>query len=58
MLGSMGMDIGCNQLSPVVGDYTPPFSFTGTINKVHFELQGKLTQADRDAIIRSESAKE
>ncbi|MFA5774082.1 MAG: arylsulfatase [Ilumatobacteraceae bacterium] len=58
MLGSMGMDIGCNQLSPVVSDYTPPFSFTGTINKVHFDLQGKLTQADRDAVIRAESAKE
>lgn len=58
MLGSMGMDIGSNQLSPVVNDYTPPFSFTGKICKVHFELRSKSTQADRDAVIRTESAKE
>jgi arylsulfatase len=58
MLGSMGMDLGSNQLSPVVNDYAPPFGFTGKINKVHFELRSKSTQADRDAVIRTESAKE
>lgn len=58
MLGSMGMDLGSNQLSPVVDDYKPPFAFTGTIKRVHFELRSKSTQADRDAVIRTESAKE
>jgi hypothetical protein len=58
MLGSMGMDIGSNQLSPVVSDYLPPFSFTGAISKVHFELRSKSTKADREAVIRTESAKE
>lgn len=58
MLGSMGMDLGSNQLSPVVSDYKPPFAFTGTISKVQFELRSKTTQADRDAVIRTESAKE
>lgn len=58
MLGSMGMDLGSNQLSPVVSDYAPPFTFTGKIRKVEFELRSKTTQADRDAVIRTESAKE
>lgn len=58
MLGSMGMDLGSNQLSPVVNDYAPPFTFTGKIRKVEFELRSKTTQADRDAVIRTESAKE
>ena len=58
MLGSTGMDIGNNQLSPVVSDYSPPFSFTGQITKVHFELRSRSSKADRDALIRAESAKE
>ena len=58
ILGSMGMDLGCDRLSPVAPDYTAPFPFTGAITKAHFELRSKPTKADVDAILRAEAAKE
>jgi arylsulfatase len=58
ILGSMGMDLGCDRLSPVAPDYVAPFPFNGAINKAQFELRSKPTKADVDAILRAEAAKE
>jgi arylsulfatase len=58
ILGSMGMDLGCDRLSPVAPDYVAPFPFNGSITKAHFEIRSKPTKADVDAILRAEAAKE
>ncbi len=39
ILGSMGMDLGCDRLSPVAPDYVAPFPFNGSITKAHFGLE-------------------
>jgi arylsulfatase len=58
MLGSTGMDIGRDALSPVVPDYPAPFAFTGTIERVSFDIRSKRSAADVDALARTELAKE
>jgi arylsulfatase len=58
VLGSMGMDLGSDQLSPVVSDYVAPFAFNSTISKVHFEIRSRATKADIDAFLKTEAAKE
>ena len=58
VLGSMGMDLGSDQLSPVVGDYVAPFAFNSTLSKVHFEIRSRATKADIDAFLITEAAKE
>jgi|MDSW01.1.fsa_nt_gb hypothetical protein len=35
-----GYDIGMDQGSPVTNEYKPPFEFSGTINKVIFDVSG------------------
>ena len=35
-----GFDIGMDQGSPVTNEYKPPFEFSGTINKVIFDVSG------------------
>ena len=58
ILGSMGMDLGCDRLSPVAPDYTGPFPFTDTIRRVHVEIRSKMSANDVAAIARTEAAKE
>jgi hypothetical protein len=58
MLGSTGMDIGCDRLSPVVDDYPAPFPFTGTIRRITFTVHSRPTPADVAATARVELAKE
>jgi arylsulfatase len=58
ILGSMGMDLGCDRLSPVAPDYVGSFPFTDTITRVCVEVRSKMTAEDVAAIARSESAKE
>ena len=36
-----GFDIGIDHGSPVTNEYTPPFEFTGTIEKVVFDVSGQ-----------------
>ena len=36
-----GFDIGMDQGSPVTNEYTPPFEFSGTIEKVVFDVSGQ-----------------
>lgn len=58
MLGSMGMDLGSDRLSPVAPDYVAPFPFSGEFTKVVFELRSKATKADEEMQMRAEAAKE
>jgi arylsulfatase A-like enzyme len=58
MLGSTGLDIGRDALSPVVDDYKGPFPFTGVIESAVFDLRSKATPADVEATARTEMARE
>lgn len=58
MLGSTGLDIGRDSLSPVVDDYPAPFPFTGTIVRVTFRITGRRDADDVAATARAELAKE
>ena len=58
MLGSTGMDIGRDALSPVTDDYIAPYPFTGMIESVTFAIRSKADAADVHSIARTELAKE
>ena len=58
MLGSTGLDIGRDGLSPVVDDYEAPFPFTGTIERVTFHIRSRADAAEVAATARAELAKE
>jgi len=58
MLGSTGMDIGRDALSPVTDDYIAPYPFTGEIESVTFAIRSKADAADVRSIAQTELAKE
>jgi arylsulfatase len=58
MLGSTGLDIGRDSLSPVVDDYVAPFAFTGSIERITFALRSRADVADIAAVARAELSKE
>jgi arylsulfatase len=58
ILGSTGLDVGRNALSPVVDDYEPPFAFTGTIDRITFLIRSRADAAEVAATARAELAKE
>jgi arylsulfatase A-like enzyme len=58
MLGSTGLDVGRDALSPVVDDYVGPFPFTGTIEKITFSIRSRADVAEIEAVARTELAKE
>jgi len=58
MLGSTGLDVGRDALSPVVDDYGPPFAFTGVIDRISFNIRSRADAAEVAAIARTELAKE
>jgi arylsulfatase len=58
MLGSTGMDIGRDALSPVADDYVAPFAFTGRIDHVSFRTRSKADADEIAATARAELAKE
>jgi arylsulfatase len=58
MLGSTGLDIGRDALSPVVDDYEPPFPFTGTIHRIAFNIRTRADAEEVAATARAELAKE
>jgi Sulfatase len=58
MLGSTGLDIGRDSLSPIVEDYEGPFAFTGSLERVTFVLQSRADLADLAALARAELAQE
>lgn len=58
MLGSTGLDIGCDRLSAVVDDYVAPFAFTGDITRARFVVEGRRDRGDLASAARAESAKD
>ena len=58
ILGSTGMDLGCDRLSQVCSDYAGSFPFSGDIHLVRFELPVKRDGADLAAQASAELAME
>jgi arylsulfatase len=58
MLGSTGLDIGCDRLSNVVDDSVGPVPVTGASARVTFRIEGRREQADITARERAESARD
>ncbi len=58
MLGSTGVDVGRDALSPVVDDYDAPFPFTGTIDRITFDIHSRPDRADVEATAKAELARE
>ena len=58
MLGSTGVDVGRNGLSPIVDDYEPPFPFTGELKRIVFRSKGRRSAADVEATARTEMGTE
>jgi hypothetical protein len=58
IIGSTGVDIGRDALSPVVDDYQAPFPFNGLIEKITFRVGGQADIADVTATARTELARE
>jgi len=52
ILSSIGMDIGCDRLSPVSEAYLAPAPFEGTIHTVSFEVKRGRSAADVEAQAR------
>jgi arylsulfatase len=58
MLGSTGLDVGRDALSPVVADYDAPFPFTAVIDRITFSVKARADAADVAATARAELSKE
>lgn len=58
MMGSTGVDIGCDRLSTVVDDYEGPFAFTGEITRITFSIQRRADAADAAATNRAAAARD
>lgn len=58
MLGSTGMDLGCDRLSTVVDDYVGPFAFTGRLARVTVEIERRAEAADAVAAARAERGRD
>ena len=58
MLGSTGLDVGRDSLSPVVDDYEGPFPFTGSIERITFSIGARPGTGDVAATARAELARE
>ncbi len=58
MLGSTGVDVGRDRLSPVVDDYESPFPFTGELKRITFRSLGRRSAADVEATARTEMGTE
>jgi arylsulfatase A-like enzyme len=58
MLGSTGLDVGRDALSPVVDDYDAPFPFTGAIRRITFDIRSRPDAADIAATAKAELSKE
>lgn len=48
IMGSIGMDIGRDALSPVTDDYDAPFPFSGTIHKLEIDLPKYKSAKEKD----------
>jgi arylsulfatase len=48
---SAGVSIGTDAGAPVMTDYTPPFTFTGTVKKALVDVSGEAIE-DKEAKMR------
>ena len=58
MLGSTGLDIGRDSLSPVVTDYDAPFPFEGRIGRITFSVRSRADPEEIAATARIEMSRE
>jgi len=58
MLGSTGLDIGRDALSPVTGDYDGPFPFSGRIERITFSVRSRADAEEIAALARTEMSRE
>ena len=58
ILGSSGLDIGCDTHAPITRDYEPPFRFTGLIERIAFHVRARPSARDAAATLRAEMGKE
>ncbi len=58
MLGSTGLDIGRDAMSPKTTDYDAPFPFNGTINRACFQIHSRRSTADVEAQAKMEFSRE
>ena len=58
MLGSTGLDIGRDALSPVVDDYPSPFPFEGRIDRITFSVRSRADAEEIAATARTEMSRE
>ncbi len=58
ILGSSGLDIGCDTHAPITTDYEQPFRFTGEIERIAFHVRARPSERDAAATHRAEMGKE
>jgi arylsulfatase len=58
MLGSTGLDVGRDALSPVSDDYQGPFPFTAAIDRITFSIRSRADTAEVQATAKAEMSKE
>jgi arylsulfatase len=58
MLGSTGLDVGRDALSPVSDDYEGPFPFTAAIDRITFSIRSRADTAEVQATAKAEMSKE
>ena len=58
ILGSSGLDIGCDTHAPITRDYEPPFRFSGLIERIAFHVRARPSARDAAATLRAEMGKE
>jgi hypothetical protein len=58
MLGSTGLDVGRDALSPVSDDYDAPFPFTATIDRITFSIRSRAEADEVRAMAKAEMSKE
>jgi arylsulfatase len=58
MLGSTGLDIGRDAMSPKTTDYDAPFPFGGTIHRARFQIHSRRSAADLEAQAKMEFSRE
>ena len=58
ILGSSGLDFGCDTHAPITRDYEPPFRFSGLIERIAFHVRARPSARDAAATLRAEMGKE
>ena len=58
-ISSTGMDVGRNSLSPITADYSAPFAFSGSIERLDIKLlPASQNREDAENWFRSEMSQQ